>query len=128
LFFETIPREKRVGVLTMFNPANAAATVAGSLLGAVLLATLGTGRETYLTLFALSTIARAAGLLLLARVPAAALMRQLGTLRAAVSPVSRPSAAAASRQQYLPRPHWPRGIQPVVDGSPDANSSRAGTA
>ena len=131
LFFETIPREKRVGVLTVFNLASAAATVAGSLLGAVLLATLGAGRETYLALFALSTLARAAGLLLLARVPAAALMRQLGMLRAAVSPVSQPIPAAVSRQQHLQGPHWPRGakpVKPVAGGSPDANPSRAGTA
>ena len=33
LFFETIPAEKRVGVLTAFNLANAAAIVLGSTIG-----------------------------------------------------------------------------------------------
>jgi MFS family permease len=69
LFVETIPREKRVHLLTVFNFANASATAAGSLLGGALLLWLGAGRETYLALFALSTLARAGALVLLLRKP-----------------------------------------------------------
>jgi MFS family permease len=70
LFFETIPRQKRVDVLAYFNLANAAATAGGSLLGAGILAALGANRHAYAILFALSTIARALALVLLVRIPA----------------------------------------------------------
>ncbi len=70
LFFETIPRQKRVDVLAFFNLANSAATAGGSLLGAGILAVLGANRHAYLVLFGLSTIARAAAIVLLVRVPA----------------------------------------------------------
>ena len=70
LFFETIPRQKRVDVLAYFNLANSAATAGGSLLGAGILAILGANHTAYLTLFALSSIARAAAIVLLVRVPA----------------------------------------------------------
>ena len=67
LFFETIPREKRINVLTAFNLASAVATSAGSLLGGALLLALGTTGQIYLLLFALSAVARAAALTLLLR-------------------------------------------------------------
>jgi len=70
LFFETIPRQKRVDVLAFFNLANSAATVGGSLLGAGILAALGANRHAYLILFGLSTIARAAAIVLLLWIPA----------------------------------------------------------
>ena len=70
LFFETIPRQKRVDVLAFFNLANSAATAGGSLLGAGILAVLGANRHAYLILFALSTIARAAAIVLFVRIPA----------------------------------------------------------
>ncbi len=70
LFFETIPRQKRVDVLAFFNLANSAATAGGSLLGAGILAALGANRQAYLILFALSTIARGAAIVLLVRIPA----------------------------------------------------------
>lgn len=69
LFFETIPSGKRMGVLTIFNLANAAAIAAGSFLGAGILAAMGTNRQAYLVLFVVSTLARGAALLLLVRLP-----------------------------------------------------------
>ena len=77
LFFETIPRQKRVDVLAFFNLANSAATAGGSLLGAGILAVLGANRHAYLVLFALSTIARAAAIVLLARIPARTATREV---------------------------------------------------
>lgn len=96
LFFETIPRQKRVDVLTLFNLANSAAIAGGSLLGAGILAALGANRPAYLALFALSTIARAAAIVLLVRIPAAAVV------------------CAATRA--VPAPHYLRPVpaQPVV--------------
>lgn len=70
LFIETIPRQKRVDVLTLFNVANSVAMAGGSLLGAGILAALGAGRTAYLALFVISTLARAMAILLLVRMPA----------------------------------------------------------
>ncbi|HEV3137947.1 MAG TPA: MFS transporter, partial [Pirellulales bacterium] len=69
LFFETIRPEERTSVLTTFNFANSVATAAGSLLGGALLAYGGKTEQTYLLLFALSSAARLATLIGLARVP-----------------------------------------------------------
>jgi MFS family permease len=112
LFFQTISAEKRVGVLTFFNFANAAAIVAGSAVGGIVLAACNSSREAYLTLFVLSTAARAAALLLLVRLPQ----------HVAVAPQpARPAAPAvlpqpASRQGRLAAgsplrgPHWTRSV------------------
>ncbi len=71
LFIETIPRHKRVEVLTVFNLANSAATAGGSLAGGAILALMGANHQAYLALFALSAVARGAAIALLVRVPAA---------------------------------------------------------
>jgi MFS family permease len=70
LFFDTIPTERRVGVLTVYNLFNAAAIFGGSILGGLLLSELGAGRNAYVTLFLVSTIARCAAVGVLARLPA----------------------------------------------------------
>jgi MFS family permease len=69
LVFETIREDERTSVLTTFNLANALAMVAGSLLGGWLLAHLGEQRSAYWAIFALSSLARAATVLFLVRVP-----------------------------------------------------------
>jgi MFS family permease len=69
LFFEHVPRERRVAVLTVFNLFNAVAIVTGSVVGAGLLAVLGEHRGAYSTLFMGSTAVRAAALLLMAKLP-----------------------------------------------------------
>jgi len=68
LVFEAIREEERTSLLTLYNFANALVTVAGSLIGGALLATLGRGHDAYTTVFAVSSVARAATLLLLVRV------------------------------------------------------------
>jgi hypothetical protein len=69
LFFESIPAEKRIAILTIFNFANAAAIVLGSLLGGAILAFLGASREVYWVIFLASSVARGVALLLLVRLP-----------------------------------------------------------
>lgn len=64
-FFEHIHASERTGVLTIYNLANAVAIAAGAALGSAVFAALGGGRPAYAMLFALSTIGRAAALLLL---------------------------------------------------------------
>lgn len=79
LFFEAIEAEERTSMLTVFNFANAVATVTGSLLGGLALVMFGKQPATYLTLFAFSSLARGAALLLLrAARPSAALPTPAG--------------------------------------------------
>jgi MFS family permease len=94
LVFETIKPEERTGMLTNFNFAHSVATAAGSLLGGALLWGLGKQAETYLLLFALSSVARACSLVMLWRVPAApkAELLPVATAHVPVRPV--PSRAA----------------------------------
>ena len=66
---ETIPREERTSVLTVYNFGNAVAQVVGAVIGAVLLQLWGKTTESYLWLFLLSSIARATTLGFLSRVP-----------------------------------------------------------
>jgi len=67
LFFETLPVARRVRMLTLYNLENTIAWCLGALLGASVLAVLGTTYEAYLTLFGLSSVGRILALVLLAR-------------------------------------------------------------
>ncbi len=71
LFFEAIDVRQRVAMLTLYNVGYASATVAGSVCGALLLATLGAGSAGYAAVFLLSSLARlcAAPLLWRVRLP-----------------------------------------------------------
>ena len=68
-FFDSIAREKRLSILTLFNVANAMAIVTGSLIGGLLIGFLGAGPETYMILFAVSAGSRVAALRLLVPIP-----------------------------------------------------------
>ena len=70
LFFDTIPTERRVGVLTVYNLFNAVAIFGGSIVGGLLLAELGGGRNAYWMLFLVSTVTRVAAVAVLFRLPA----------------------------------------------------------
>jgi predicted MFS family arabinose efflux permease len=72
LFFDTIPTERRVGVLTLFNLFNAVAIFSGSIVGGLMLAELGAGRYAYRMLFLASTLVRIVAMLVLVRLPARA--------------------------------------------------------
>jgi MFS family permease len=69
VFFERIPINQRLGLLTIFNVGNAAAIALGAVLGGALLGLFESGRGGYHLLFALSTVARVLPLLLLVRMP-----------------------------------------------------------
>ena len=58
LFFEAIPARDRTSLLTNFNVANSAAICLGSLLGGLLLTSLGNDQHAYYIAFSLSTILR----------------------------------------------------------------------
>jgi len=62
LMLEMIPDRERTGVLTVFNLLNCTAMVLGSLAGAFLLLSMGSGRDAYLTLFVISSAFRLAAL------------------------------------------------------------------
>ncbi|MCG6157468.1 MFS transporter [Rubinisphaera margarita] len=69
LFFESIPEEKRTGMLTVYNLINVGAWVSGSLFGGLILYTMQTSFTSYLLIFGLSALGRVLALGLLARVP-----------------------------------------------------------
>lgn len=94
VLFESIPRHQRTSMLTLYNVGNAAAMVGGSLIGALILKLLGEAASTYLILFALSSIARAAALPLLRGIPE---MKFEAVLPATRIVAVRPSAGAIQR-------------------------------
>lgn len=69
LFFESIPADERVGVLTLFNLLNSAALAAGALVGGVILSLAQEAPWAYHALFVVSSTWRAIGLIFLWRVP-----------------------------------------------------------
>jgi MFS family permease len=69
LIIESIPAAKKINILTIYNFANALAIVGGSIIGGYLLTVFGGGRHAYLMLFLVSTLARAAALLILVKMP-----------------------------------------------------------
>lgn len=93
-FFENIPERSRTTVLSMYNLANAAASVAGTLLGAVLLRALEGSTAAFALLFAASSLARALALTLLRGAPDAAAPARMPPLRTLAV---RPSAGAIQR-------------------------------
>ena len=97
MFFETIPREERTSVLTVYNFGNSLSQVVGALIGAAWLRWLDRTYDAYLWLFVLSTVFRAMTIMLLARVP--------DTRRAAPlpdsSPVSLPDPESVPESQPL---------------------------
>ncbi len=97
-FFDSIPRESRIRVLTLFNVASASAIVAGSLIGAAVLGALGTTIGTYMVLFLLSAGVRAASLLLLVRLP----RLQPHTTALATRPVALGPSVGAIERPILP--------------------------
>ena len=58
IFFEAVPRSKRIGMLTLFNLANACAMVGGALIGAAIIDSLGPGRNAFFVVFGVSSAAR----------------------------------------------------------------------
>jgi MFS family permease len=71
LFFEAIDERERHSLLTKYNFAHATCTVIGSLVGGMALTGLGKSPAVYMGVFVCSSVARAAVLVLLWRVPKA---------------------------------------------------------
>ncbi len=87
LFFEVLPKNRRVRMLTVYNFANSSAIFVGASIGATVLWLGGTGASSYWTLFGLSSIGRliALGILAsasLATVPIIAVAVRVLSLRA----------------------------------------------
>ncbi len=70
LFFDSMAIHERTAMLTVYNWVNSIAFVVGALIGGAILQVLGANHTAYLTIFAVSSVARGSALLLLARVPA----------------------------------------------------------
>ncbi|MFN0055569.1 MAG: MFS transporter [Planctomycetales bacterium] len=97
LFFETVRREERTSILTIFNLGNAVALVIGALIGGGVLKWLGASRETYLFLFGLSSFARALTLLCLRLTPEhSSLQEEVEETEQRLVPASMPQPVAAA--------------------------------
>lgn len=136
LFFEGIPAEKRVAVLTVFNLANAAAFFAGSILGGALLSAFGASPAGYAVLFAASTVARLASLALLVPMPVLALRKAWAGQRAAADGQPAPVAERAILQLKPPvspgqiataTPALPPRAAPTPLAAPRADAKPAAT-
>jgi hypothetical protein len=110
-FFEGIAEADRASVLSVFNLANALATVAGALVGAALLTHFETSSHLYAWLFAASTLGRLLAASLLSRTPTATRvdpafqMRTLAVRPSGVA-VQRPILASiGSQASESPVPH-----------------------
>jgi MFS family permease len=68
LFLHGIPRKQRTSMLTLYHFGNAAAMVAGALIGLSVFRLLGEAHSTYMTLFVLSSVMRLAMVPLLLRI------------------------------------------------------------
>jgi MFS family permease len=94
LFFETVRREERTSIMTVFNLGNAVALAIGAIGGGILLKSLGASREAYLLLFAISSFARAATLVCLRFTPEHSAL-ELETAEPILQPAGIPQAAPA---------------------------------
>jgi MFS family permease len=110
LFFETIRREERTSVLTLYNVANALAMVLGSLCSGLVLKLLGEQRETYLLIFVLSSAARLVTLVFLAQLP---------NMRFQALPMSVRTLAVSATEGSLDRPVLPSIPEEPGQGSPE---------
>mgnify|MGYP001061474420 CR=1 FL=1 len=109
IFINNIPPARRLGILTLFNFANATVFFAGSALGGLLLSLGGADKPAYMVLFLASSLARAAVLAWFALKPshaAAALPgsqhKEATAAEPAESPVLRPTVAAVRSQTGAP--------------------------
>ncbi len=112
LFLDTIPRQKRVVILTAYNVANAAAVLCGSLLGGMLLTAFASTRLAYGAVFVASMLARFAALGLLVRMPRVVARRvpvatRAVALQPTVGSIERPVLAGLDSQGDGPAPHAP---------------------
>ncbi len=99
LFIEAADERERTALLTRYNLANAIAIVAGSALGAVLLAGIGPGPRAYAILFIVSALGRLAALPLLRGTPdfvpvSASLPVETLAVRPSIGAIERPDLSA----------------------------------
>jgi len=107
LFFEAIPASQRLRLLTWYNVGNALAMVVGALLGAGLLRWMGDATSSYLTLFAVSSIARGLSIVALPGaaqrlIEAAPVTVRALTAQPAAGSTARPVPVAESRRGRAP--------------------------
>ena len=108
IFIDNIPPARRLGILTLFNFANATVFFAGSALGGLLLSVGGADKSAYMALFLASSLARAAVLAWFALKPAPAPVAaprsqqsQTTAPTPATSPVLQPAVVASVSQGAL---------------------------
>lgn len=112
MFFESMPIQQRIKMLTLYNLANTSAWCLGSTLGAVVLSNMGSSPTAYYTLFVISACGRAVafGYLLTHRSPTMVRVRELGFrilgMRTNAAPLETPILATLDNApRDLPEDH-----------------------
>ncbi|MGB7347464.1 MAG: MFS transporter [Pirellulaceae bacterium] len=101
LFFETLPPNRRMKMLTYYNLGNTTAMFVGASFGAAMLSYLGCTPKAYFTLFAISSVGRVLALGLLLRtklkpVPIHALAVRVLGIRVSAAPLDMPILSSLS--------------------------------
>jgi MFS family permease len=109
LFFQTIPHDRRLGILTAYNVAQAAAITVGSAIGGLLLAAFGSHPTAYLLVFAVSALARGAIWLLSVPLP-----QRVWGWRRAIGPAPIPRPIAVERPQPASVTRTAQGVGPAL--------------
>jgi MFS family permease len=104
MFFEAIPCQQRASVLTFYNFGNAAALVLGGLIGAAILQVGHEAHGAYLTLFAVSSLARLLTVVLLRRAP----QRRIENVRPALRVIAVRADEGPVERPILPGLSQPR--------------------
>lgn len=108
LFFQTIPHDRRLGILTAYNVAQAAAITVGSAIGGLLLAAFGAHPTAYLVVFAVSALAR--GGIWLLSVP---LPQPVWSWRWAIGPARIPYPAAVASPRLASATRTAQSVGPA---------------
>ncbi len=133
-FFGQIPGERRVAMLTLYNLGNSAAMVAGTLIGALILNSLGRNHDAYLFVFVASGCLRLFALLALpgrrsaVRTTRGAVRNWISQVRSDAQGTTAPQSvrangiATASPPIAMPRPEITLASSEVSGVFPQANA------
>ena len=119
VFVDTIPADRRVRILTVYNLANAVAILIGSLIGGAVLSISMKGVRPYFLVFALSSLFRGIAVLSLARFPrvvprAVPTMVRAAVPRPVMLSLGRVPAAKAGGDEERVTPREPSQSTPVT--------------
>ena len=112
LFFESLRRDERTALMTMYNAANALSMVLGSIAGGLIINFMEKSAESYLLVFGLSSVLRFSTIGLLFLLPKRRADRLEEAAPAEAIPERVPAALAVERRTVAVYPEDARGRKP----------------